>query len=76
MTEEEIDILADKVAARVLAHTRPQLPELLTMRDVIKILGIGRRKVLKLLAEDKIRLASAPGQKYRFYKSQILNYER
>lgn len=75
MTDDELDLLADKVAAKVLHRItgKDSLPELLSTKDACKVLGIGRRKILDLIAQGKISLASGPGQKYRFYKSQILN---
>lgn len=78
MTDAELDLLAEKVAVKVLHRItgKDSLPELLSMKDACKVLGIGRRKILDLISQGKIRLASGPGQKYKFYKSQILNYER
>lgn len=47
--------------------------DVVSVRDIMKILGVGRTSVLKLLQEDKIKSVRV-GMKYIIPKNSVIDY--
>lgn len=77
LSDDQLDDLIKKaVDAAIEKYTKPDrfadLPERLSMKQAMAVSGYGRVKLLSKVAKGELMLASNPGEKYKFYKKNIL----
>lgn len=78
LDENQISDLIDKSVNAALsklnkASDDSRLPEIIKMPMAIKVLGIGRAKILKMVSSGTLKMISKRGEKYRFRKADLLN---
>ena len=74
--EDIIERSVSKALDRLQSPDDKKLPARVSMRQAQVYLGVGRRKILNLVARGQLNLISRSNEKYKFNKSEVIQIKR